>query len=204
MRGSKKAASVIGIEHCSALDWTLFAVFVAAMLGTVVFVVRLMDKQERQKEEAGYKRSPGDITFNLQNSIKFCIIGLIGGLCAGGLGIGGGMIFNPLLLGLGSLPQVASATGMYLVIFSSMATTTQFALSGELDWNYAVVQGAFVIVGSCIGLCVMNSVVKKTGKQSPVVIILAFLIAAAAIVMPLFGVINMVEDYNKGVAITSF
>jgi len=49
-------------------------------------------------------------------------LGVCGGISGGCLGIGGGMIFNPILMDMGMLPQVASASGMYLVLFSSFST----------------------------------------------------------------------------------
>ena len=42
---------------------------------------------------------------------------------SGALGLGGGSIFNPLLLSMGVPPRVASATGMYMIIFSTGASS---------------------------------------------------------------------------------
>ena len=41
----------------------------------------------------------------------------------GAFGLGGGVVFNPLLLGLGVLPQVTTATAMYMILFGTTAST---------------------------------------------------------------------------------
>ena len=51
---------------------------------------------------------------------------------SGALGLGGGSIFNPLLLSMGVPPKVASATGMYMIIFSTGASTVTYVLNDML------------------------------------------------------------------------
>jgi len=48
------------------------------------------------------------------------------------LGLGGGVIFNPLLLDFGVLPAVASATGMFLVLFASGTNTILYTIDRTL------------------------------------------------------------------------
>lgn len=59
-------------------------------------------------------------------------LGFGGGWVAGALGLGGGVIFNPLLLALGVPPKVSSATGMYLITFSKIATSALYIVFGQL------------------------------------------------------------------------
>lgn len=47
----------------------------------------------------------------------------MGGWISGAIGLGGGMIFNPLLMSMGVPPKVATSSGMYMIIFASGATT---------------------------------------------------------------------------------
>lgn len=53
-----------------------------------------------------------------------------GGWVAGALGLGGGVIFNPILLALGVPPKVSTATGMYLITFSKFATSFFYIIFG--------------------------------------------------------------------------
>jgi uncharacterized membrane protein YfcA len=49
-------------------------------------------------------------------------LGFFGGFLAGAFGLGGGVIFNPILLTLGMPPKVASASGAYLIFFSKISS----------------------------------------------------------------------------------
>lgn len=57
-----------------------------------------------------------------------CVLGFICGMLSSMLGLGGGVIFNPLLLDFGVLPAVASATGMFLVLFASGTNTLLYTI----------------------------------------------------------------------------
>ena len=83
---------------------------------------------------------------------------------SGALGLGGGSIFNPLLLSLGVPPKVASATGMYMIIFSTGASTAAYIISGMLDLTYGFWVGGFCVVGTIVGMLLLNNFVKKLGR----------------------------------------
>lgn len=48
----------------------------------------------------------------------------ISGVLAGTLGIGGGLVINPVLLKEGLDPQIAAGVSSVVVLFTSMSTTT--------------------------------------------------------------------------------
>lgn len=88
----------------------------------------------------------------------------MGGWVAGALGLGGGSIFNPLLLTMGVPPKVSSATGMYLVTFSKVAACLIYYLSGELRVDFAVWIACWATVGSVIGLYCINIYMDRVGR----------------------------------------
>ncbi len=47
------------------------------------------------------------------------LLALFGGWIAGALGLGGGAIYNPILISMGVPAKVSTATGMYLIMFST-------------------------------------------------------------------------------------
>jgi len=59
----------------------------------------------------GVGLAPSDLKLTIPVVLKLVIFAFLGGFMSGALGLGGGTIFNPLLLSLGVLPSVASATG---------------------------------------------------------------------------------------------
>jgi uncharacterized membrane protein YfcA len=68
---------------------------------------------------------------------KLLNLGFFGGFVAGAFGLGGGVIFNPILLSLGMPPRVSSATGAYLITFSKISSCLVYALNGYFLWDYA-------------------------------------------------------------------
>ena len=83
---------------------------------------------------------------------KLLFFSFTGGMISGSLGQGGGSIFNPLLLSFGIPPQVSSATGMYMIIFSTGASTMTYILNDLLNVSYGLWAGLFCIMGSIIGM----------------------------------------------------
>ena len=71
-----------------------------------------------------------DLIFNRKNISVLVCLGFFGGLVAGALGLGGGVIFNPVLLTLGLPPLVSGASGLYLVTFSKVATSVVYIIYG--------------------------------------------------------------------------
>lgn len=91
-------------------------------------------------------------------------LGFGGGWVAGALGLGGGAIFNPLLLSMGVPPRVSSATGMYLITFSKIAACLIYFIFGELQMDYCLWISAWSTIGAIIGLKGANWYMEKFGR----------------------------------------
>lgn len=83
---------------------------------------------------------------------------------SGALGLGGGSIFNPLLLSMGVPPKVASATGMYMIIFSTGASTLTYMLADMLPVSYGLWVGSFCILGTIVGMYFLKTLMSKLGR----------------------------------------
>lgn len=91
-------------------------------------------------------------------------MGFGGGWVAGALGLGGGVIFNPLLVSMNVPPRVSSATGMYLITFSKIATCVIYFIYGELQFDYALWAAAWSCGGAILGLLGANWYMEKFGR----------------------------------------
>ncbi|MBD2549005.1 sulfite exporter TauE/SafE family protein [Microcystis elabens FACHB-917] len=65
-------------------------------------------------------------------------LGLVAGLLSGLLGIGGGLIFSPLLLLLGLTPHQALATSTLAIVPTTLGGSIAHVRSGRLAWSGAV------------------------------------------------------------------
>ena len=91
------------------------------------------------------------------------ILGFVCGLLSSMLGLGGGVIFNPMLLDFGVLPVVASATGMFLVLFASGTNTALYLVDGTIRFDWAIWMTIFALSSTLIGLIIISKIVKRTG-----------------------------------------
>jgi uncharacterized membrane protein YfcA len=129
---------------------------------------------------------------------------LVGGWVSGALGLGGGSIFNPLLLSLGLPPSVSSSTGMYLILYSTAASSIMYLINKMLAYDFAVWIGGWCCVGTIAGLKVMNYFTKKYERQSYIVLLLAIIFIFSTFCVPFFAFEDIIAQYNLGKNVFKF
>ena len=122
VRGSPTFPSIFGVRNCSAADWSTMVLYIGVCFGVSVLATKNLQKEQDLKVRYGSGLASSDINLSGAPMAKLVAFSFIGGWVSGALGLGGGSIFNPLLLSLGCPPKVASATGMYMMIFSTGAS----------------------------------------------------------------------------------
>jgi uncharacterized membrane protein YfcA len=138
LRGSKGMDSIVGIGSCSPLDFVLLVLlllFIVAMTAINIYIVK---KEHLIKEIHGYKFVEGDLQWTSRTLIEFNLSALGAGFIASLVGLGGGVIFNPLLLSFKVQPSVASNTGMFMVMFSSITNSFLFIMAGYFHYEYGL------------------------------------------------------------------
>ena len=164
LRGSKKNESIIGIDRCSTGDFVILALLIVLILGVTILSVRNVKEEALIKARIGFPRVPSDIDWAGKTTVKLVILGFAGGCLSSLFGLGGSVIYNPIMLGLGVAPQVASATGMYMVMFTTLSSSKLFIVAGKLNIGYAFWLGTFVLFATYFGLNKLNDVIKKSGR----------------------------------------
>ena len=86
---------------------------------------------------------------------------------------------------MGMLPVVVASTNQYLAMISTISVSSQFLYMGILNIPYAIVLGVFILIASYIGLTQVNRIIKLTGRQSIIVIALAFVLFTSFIMLPI-------------------
>lgn len=136
-----------------------------------------------------------------------CIVtalGFVGGWVAGALGLGGGSVYNPVLLAMGVPPKVSSATGLYLVSYSTFAASLIFILNDSLDIRYGLWISLWSVIGTLFGLCGANWYMKKSGRQSIIVWCLVIIFVLSTIAIPLFGGMSLHNEWKNGANLMLF
>lgn len=145
-----------------------------------------------------------DLRYDGRTLTKVMTIGFVGGWVAGALGLGGGAIYNPLLLTLNVPPRVSSATGMYLVSFSKIAACLVYYLAGQLKVDYGLWIALWATIASVIGLYGADVYMRVFKRQSIIVMALTFILAISAIAVPIFGGLSLKQQASEGVDIMAF
>lgn len=95
--------------------------------------------------------------------IEAVLIGLAGGVLAGLLGVGGGILFVPALtlaLGLGQVD--AEATSLLAIIPVSVLGAYRQSRYGNVRWRDGLLVGALAIAGVTAGVAIANAVDERT------------------------------------------
>jgi uncharacterized membrane protein YfcA len=203
LRGGHGAPSIIGIT-CNTPDYWLLT-FLPMLLLVVItlWVGHQLRLVNRLKVLSGYPFVEGDIHWIKRRTVIFPTLCTMAGVCAGLLGIGGGMVKGPIMLEMGVLPPVQSATANFMILFTSSSTTLQFAINGqfpgERQYDY---MAWFALMGCVGGLCgqkVVAFLVKKYKRESIMVYLLALTIGLSALAMGIIGAQSTLRDLEKGV-----
>ena len=153
--------------------------------------IRINQREQNLKFKYNVNYTSSDIRYEGSTLFQLTGLGFVGGLVAGALGLGGGSIYNPAFLTLGVHPKVSGATGMFLVLFSTVNTCLVNYLNNFLHVKYACWISFWSVLGAFLGMQVTDRVVQMTGKPSILVWILVFVFVLSTFATPIFGGIDL-------------
>ncbi|HQT39157.1 MAG TPA: sulfite exporter TauE/SafE family protein [Acidocella sp.] len=126
------------------------------------------------------RRNPGTpgAQCNREKAPKVLAFGLGTGLFSGFFGIGGGFLIVPGLVASTGMP-ILNAVGTSLVAVTAFGLTTSinYAISGLVDWNLALVFILGGVFGSLFGTRIAKRLAGKTGRLTTVFAVLIFAVA---------------------------
>jgi len=181
LKGGKGVDSIIGITCDSPWYAVLIIIQFAWTMGiSAYFGYRLM-KQTEDKKACDYPYHPQDVLWGFQQVRFYAFFTFEGGIVAGLIGIGGGMVLGPLMLIMGIHPRVSSATTATMIVLTSSSVAVLMVTAGMVPWEYAVTFFCVCFVGAYVGKTQIDGHIKKTGRASILIFLLATIIALATI-----------------------
>ena len=196
--------SPIGIKECSVGYWSLIAVLLLTCVAVTVLAIKINQGEQAIKIKYGVNYLETDPLYEGANLRTLVLIGFLGGLIAGALGLGGGSIYNPAFLEMGIHTKSASASGMFLVLISTINSITINYVNGYLDVYYGLWISLYALIGSTLGLAATDWVVARTNKPSIMVWLLVFVFVISTVSTPIFGGIQVAADAQAGNNIWEF
>ncbi len=155
------------------------------VLTTFVFFMFLLSfgglminkKEQALKMRVGRGLVPSDIRYNGSQLVYLVVFSLLGGWVSGALGLGGGTIFNPMMITLGVPPLVATSTAVYMIIYSSAASTVIYLSYGAFDAYFAMWISFWCSIGIVVSVNIVEVIIKRYRRQSILVFVLAGVLA---------------------------
>ncbi|GMJ02941.1 hypothetical protein like AT2G36630 [Hibiscus trionum] len=188
-----------GLVACTTLYWVLFCLQFPVALLVFGYEATQLYKEHRNRMSTGNIEAICEASIQWSPlNIAFCAVcGILGGTVGGLLGSGGGFILGPLLLEIGVIPEVASATATFVMMFSSSLSVVEFYLLKRFPIPYALYLMGVSILAGFWGQYIVRKVISILKRASLIVFILSGVIFASAVTMGVIGVETSIEMIKK-------
>ncbi|KHN48208.1 hypothetical protein glysoja_007877 [Glycine soja] len=195
----EKKSTMNDVEACSAWYWVLFGLQLPIALLVFGYEAVKLYKEHKRRMNTGNSECicEASIEWTAIN-LAFCALcGIVGGIVGGLLGSGGGFVLGPLLLEIGVIPQVASATATFVMMFSSSLSVVEFYLLKRFPIPYALYLTSVSVLAGFWGQFFVRRLIKCLGRASIIVFILSGVIFASALTMGVVGIENSIQMINN-------
>jgi len=170
---------------CSPAWWILTVATFVLLSGLSLSFANTLSEQEPVDED--------DIDFRV-NAYPLVMMSLLAGAIAAICGIGGGMVMGPILVELKVPPPVSAATTATTLVVLSTSTLLIYVCRGMAPSDYTIFLSIFTLVGAGVGKVLVGWWVRKTGKQSMIVWILACVTVLSLLLMATQGGLTFVRN----------
>lgn len=194
LKGGGRLPSPLGLECGSQGFWWLYFGSVPWVLGFAVYFRHILVREFRRKVKRGHVWVKGDIQWDSRNTIRYPAICTLSGVFAGLFGIGGGIIKGPLMLEMGVIPPVASASAAAMILYTASAACISFAVFGLLHGTYGVMFFLLGFVSTAIGQVTLTRWLKKHKRESPIVLSIGAVIGISSV---LVGINTVARSWGR-------
>merc|ERR1719499_843593 len=186
----------LNLECGQALYWVLTVAAIPWVLIISFIARRHLLSMYFAKKESGYEYLPHDVQWDESATVRYPAMCSIAGLCAGMFGIGGGIVKGPLMLEMGVLPPVTSATSATMILFTSAGASVSYLVFEQLNLHYGIVVFCLGIVFTMIGQLALNRVVAYYKRNSLIILIIGITVALSAVAMGIESSGALIDLFN--------
>ncbi|VAI69397.1 unnamed protein product [Triticum turgidum subsp. durum] len=196
--GGEGAKGAFDIKPCGVAYWLITVAQIPVAVAFTACIMHQKGKSQTRKSQvvelATYVKSRLDALPVYAFPVAALLTGVMGGL----FGIGGGLLLNPVLLHIGVPPKTASATTMFMVLFCASMSMVQFIILGVDGIVGALVYALTCFVASIVGLVVIEGAIRRSGRVSLIVLMVAAILALSAVVIACSGGVHVWAQYTSG------
>jgi uncharacterized membrane protein YfcA len=198
LRGRSYSSSPLGVRCGSPAYWTLNSAQLVLVFVVSAAIRPTLMRRHQWKVQHGYPFLPDDVRWDRKTTTRYPMLSAAAGLCAGMFGIGGGIVKGPLMLEMGLLPVVSSATSSFMILFTSGIAAINYAILGSLDVDYAPALFLTGLVSTLLGQWGLSSLIKQFKKQSIIVLAVSVVVGISAVAMGVVGVMTTTNEIEHG------
>lgn len=189
------------IAACSTWYWVINLIQIPVAFGVFGYEAVKLYEEGKKRKISGNTESVCEASIEFTPlTLSFCALcGLLGGTVGGLLGSGGGFILGPLLLEIGVIPQVASATATFVMLFSSSLSVVEFYFLNRFPVTFALYLMSVSLMAGFWGQYFVRKLVAFLKRASIIVFILSAVIFASALTMGVIGIeksIQMIHNHE--------
>lgn len=196
--GGKGGPSVVGIKTCSATYWVLMVLLFPLLFGITWYIARQLVQLYHLKRTVGFEFLNSDIEWTPKRTYITMAVAAVAGCLSALLGVGVGMLVNPLLLEMAVAPDCSAATSSLLILFTSISTVAQYAIIGRIQWDYGAFFFVLGLLGSLIGQHVLGVLVKKYKSQSFILLAMLLIMIPGSLLLTVSTINDLVARVKAG------
>lgn len=205
LRPGKTPTSLVGIKKCSAGDYLVLIGFAIIIAFLPFYAYKLIQKEQEHKNKIGWVKAKDEVYLDKNKFIFANAWSGISGLISTLLGIGGGILLNPLMAILQYLPATASWTININALVGRFAAVIVHIIYGDLLYDYVLFCGFIIAVVIFFSENVVNYyLLKKLKSQRPYAMIFLGVVFVALVLNVLVGIDRWVSDARKGINVWQF
>ena len=184
IEGNSKVPSLLGIKRCSSIYWLVFVIYCGISLFFIKIAFDNIKSRFAYKKSINPNTNEDKLIYLEQSTIRIVVLTVFAGIVSSMVGIGGGMVTNPILLGMGLDPKATSSTSTFLIMTTALASTFIYILSGQLNVSYAICMGVPCTLSAYFGSEQILNYINRTHKNSILLsIMLWFLIISMVVIL---------------------
>ena len=184
IEGNSKVPSLIGITKCSSIYWLVFIIYCCVSLFFIKMAFDNIKARYAYKKSTDPNTNDDKLKYLEENTVRIVLLTVFAGIVSSMVGIGGGMITNPILLGMGLDPKATSSTSTFLIMTTALASSFIYLISGQLNISYAICMGIPCTLSAYYGSKEILNYINRTHKNSILLsIMLWFLIISMAVIL---------------------
>ena len=195
IEGNSKLPSFLGIRKCSFLYWFTFLIYIGISIYFINLAITKVKEHIYLRKSIDPKFTSEVIEKVEENTNHVIFMAIIAGIVSSSLGIGGGMITNPVFASLGLEPKESSSTSNFLIVVTAIASTFLFTFAGQLDINFAVSVGIPCTLSALCGSFFILRYINQTVRSSILLVIMEYFLVAS-LVIAVFKAIQDFSDYG--------